>query len=221
MSVLTTLTKKAPQMNTYIAKVGVIAAAGLLCFGTANAAPVNCAENAPQPFTNYMQIDDSMVSACLASGYGNGNDANGVQLGNLTGNASNDPYLYYHAPDGSESAGKSDGANPYNISYNSTTVTFDSSFWDDYSSGAIGFKFGTGGDPDEWFVYQLIAGVTSVDWTFFNVPNQRGQVRGGGLSHVNLYGIPGTTVAAPVTLALLGLGLFALASVRRQRGLFA
>lgn len=210
-------------MKTYIAKVAVVVSAGMLSFGATQAAPINCAET-PLPNYNYMQIDDSQVSACLASGAGNGNDANGVQLGNLTGNPDNDPYLYYTAPAGSESAGKSDGENSYSISYsqnqvngdNSGTVTFNGSFWDDYSSGAIGFKFGTGNQPDEWFVYQLVAGVTSVDWTFFN----EGLVRGGGLSHVNLYGIP-TTVAAPMTLALLGLGLMAVASVRRQRSLVA
>jgi hypothetical protein len=37
-------------------------------------------------------------------------------------------------------------------------------------------------NPDEWFVYALVNGVSSGNWEFVQDPSQ-----GGGLSHVNLF----------------------------------
>ena len=73
-------------------------------------------------------------------------------------------------------------------------------FWTTHSQGAIGFKFGTGNQPDEWFVYKLIPNVSSGNWEFVNVYE-----KGGGLSHMNLYGVP-----EPASLVLLGLGFLSL-----------
>ena len=57
--------------------------------------------------------------------------------------------------------------------------------------------------------------VSSGDWEFVNVFN-----RGGGLSHIQLYGRSPASVPEPGTLALLGLGLLgAGVACRRKQSL--
>lgn len=175
--------------------------AGLVLTGTAGAAPILC-QNVE---LNHMLIDDTQVSACLDAGEGN-----------LTGNPAND--LFLNGVGGAyEFAGKSDETNPFNLSYTQNggtgTWSFDASFWDTNSAGALGFKFGTGDQPDEWFVFSLIEGVSSGDWSFINVFGT-----GGGLSHTNLYSIERVSVPEPASLALLGIGLLALGLASRRRG---
>jgi hypothetical protein len=139
-----------------------------------------------------MEIDDTVVSACMDSG-----------IGNIQGTLPNDLFLLDVGSE-YESAGKSDGSNPFGISYyqsggsigNSGTFQFDASFWDTFATGAIGFKFGTGNQPDEWFVYQLGSGVTSGSWHFFEFDKPGGS----GLSHVNLYGMDRVS-AVPIPAA--------------------
>ena len=165
---------------------------------------------------NHMLVDSSQVSACLDSG-----------TGNLNGNAGGgnpDPFLDGVGSDFGTVAKSDDSAPAYNLQAAGTTGSdgdqspgtwsFDANFWDHHSTGAIGFKFGTGNEPDEWFVYSLVDGITSGDWIFVN---QGGT--GGGLSHVNLYASPGnpTPVPAPGVLALFGLGLALLGVSRRGR----
>lgn len=178
------------------------------CFmvNAANAVPILCQDTAK----NHMSIDNSTVSACLDAG-----------TGNINGNPANDPFL----TGGGTAAGyslvsKDDATNTFNIqttqSGSTGTWKIDASFWSTHSVGAIGFKFGTGNQPDEWFIYQLVQGVTSGNWDFINVFN-----RGGGLSHTNLYATndPPVRVPEPSSLALMFLGLSSIgvAITRRRR----
>ena len=162
---------------------------------TVVADPIYC--SAVSTTKNYMAIDDSEVDACLMSG-----------TGNLTGNPNKDPFLTSAIGQNYSMAGKSDESNPFNITFGADgSWSFDASFWDTYTEGAIGFKFGTGNNPDEWFVFSLEQGVTSGTFEFFNVFGQ-----GGGLSHIILYGVP-----EPATLALFALGLLGIAWTRRRK----
>jgi hypothetical protein len=185
-------------------KMVLIAIGVALLFGASHvlAAPVVCQVET----NNHMIIDSSQVVACLDAG-----------TGNLSGNVANDGFLDGVGSDW-EVLGKSDEApNVYNVSFtqdNGTgTWSFDPSAWDDFGEIAIGFKFGTGGTADEWFVYSVVSGVSSGNWEFVNLGGT-----GGGLSHMTLYGKRDpTTVPEPSTLLLLGAGLVGLGILRRRR----
>ena len=190
--------------------LGSVAALSMFAWsGTAGATAVNCDVDAPNG-KNYMQVDSSKVVACLDAG-----------VGNINGNPGTDAFLLA----GGTAAGWVDaGDGGWSQSGSTGTWTIDGSLWNSYPAGtslAIGFKFGTGNKPDEWFVYRLAYGVTSGDWSFFNLGGT-----GGGLSHVGLYKdecVPGTTgcrppdeVPEPASLGLLGLGLLGLGLGRRK-----
>ena len=168
----------------------------------ASAAAIYCQDTTK----NHMGMDDGDVSACLDAG-----------TGNINGNSANDLFLNGVGTDYFTITKSDDSTVLFGLTFtqsgSSGTFSFDSSFWDNYSGGAIGFKFGTGNQPDEWFVFSLIDGVSSGSWDFFNVFR-----RGGGLSHVNLYasGEP-TEVPEPAALGLFGFGLLLLAANARRR----
>ncbi len=176
---------------------GVLVAAAIEFASPVHAADILCQD----VNNNHMLVDSSYVSACLDAG-----------VGNLTGNPAND--LFITGVGGSYSY---IGTAAWDQNGDSGTFSFGASLWQEYSDIAIGFKFGTGNMPDEWFVYSLQDLVSSGIWTFVNLFD-----KGGGLSHVNLYGIPGDTppggqVSEPSALALIGLSLAAAGLIRRRR----
>jgi len=170
-------------------------AAGCWFAGSAHAVPLLCEDEA----VNHMYVDDSQVSSCLGAG-----------VGNVNGNPTTDDFL---TGEGSGLGLVGIGGASFTQSGSSGTFSLSSSLWDTWSEIAIGFKFGTGNNPDEWFVYALNPMISSGSWQFVNVFG-----RGGGLSHIQLYGIPGgTTVPEPSTLALLGIGMLAAGFARRRK----
>ena len=179
---------------------------GIGMAGTAHSAMIQCATD-PVPGENYMRT--SGVSACLDAGVGEPS---------LTGNLDNDPFLTGGGTAAGYSfVGKDDsGPNPYSVGTDndegglSGTWSIASSFWDNFSSGAIGFKFGGGtkATPNTWFVYELIHGATTGNWEFSG---------NNALSHVNLYGGSAARVPEPATLGLLGVGLLGLGVAARRR----
>lgn len=159
----------------------------------AAAYPVLC-EDAQK---NHMYVDSAYVSSCV--------DAS---VGNVNGNPQTDDFLLKNPS--LPYVGIGDAT--FTQSGSTGTFSLMSSLWNTWDSLALGFKFGTGGKPDQWFVYLLNSDVSWGTWRFVNLFN-----RGGGLSHVQIYGVKPAQVPEPATLGLLGLGILGFAFARHRR----
>ena len=179
-----------------IGGAAALALAAACYMAPAAATPVLCED----VNLNHMLVDSAYVQSCVDAGVGN------------IGNGQNDDFLNAGNTGWTDVTSQ---AGSYGFGQNGSTGTFsfDSSLWNTYSELAIGFKFGTGNQPDEWFVYLLQDLVSSGVWEFVNVFD-----KGGGLSHITLYAGEGTTtVPEPGVLALFALGLLSLGFARRKK----
>ena len=176
-----------------------LAVAASLHASPASAVAVLC-EDTTQ---NYMSVDSQYVSSCVDAG-----------VGNINGNPLTDDFLLANPGINYTSIGDAtftqSGGNTTNG--NSGSFALDASLWNTWESIAIGFKFGTGNNPDQWFVYVLGANVSAGNWSFINTFH-----RGGGLSHTELYGVVRNSVPEPATLGLFGLALAGAAFARRRK----
>jgi hypothetical protein len=177
-----------------ISGAAALALAAAFYMAPAGAVSILCED----PNLNHMLVDSAYVQSCIDAGVGN------------IGNGQNDDFLNAGNTGWTDISGSASLAFSQNGS--TGTFSFDSSLWNTNDSLAIGFKFGTGNQPDEWFVYLLQDLVSSGNWEFVNVFG-----KGGGLSHLTLYSGGETTVPEPGVLALFALGLLSLGFARRKK----
>ena len=186
--------------------MGSMTLSAALLAGSANAGLIAC-----QPASttnNYMKVADISVSTCVDSG-----------MGELTGIDSTDAFLQTNS--GWVGIGGATGAQLTKTSSQITgSFSLDSTLWNSWENLLIGFRFGTGNQPDGWFVYTLNDLVSASTWTFVNV---RGL--GGGFTNAQLYGSgeksvlaqTPTSVPEPGTISLFGAGLICLGLLRLRR----
>jgi hypothetical protein len=178
-----------------ISGAAALALAAAFYMAPAGAVPVLCED----VNLNHMLVDGSYVQSCIDAGVGN------------IGNGQNDDFLNAGNTGWTDVTSQ---ATTFGFSQNGSTGSFffNPALWNTFDEIAIGFKFGTGNQPDEWFVYLLQDLVSSGTWEFVNVFG-----KGGGLSHLTFYAGEGTTVPEPATLLLFSLGLLSLGFARRKK----
>lgn len=198
-----------------------IFASGLLMAGAVAATPIDeisCAKE-PESGTNFMTMDVTQASRCLASGHDNPsftqNSKNDIFLNYDSGTGDTFYQIGYRYIDKIESENVVGG---YKLQFgqgnwnddadSSGSWGFSSELWNVYDSIALGFKFGSGKVADNWFVYKIKPEVRNGEWSYFG--------KGDGLSNVAAYGIKATSVPEPGTLALLSLGIVGLLLARRR-----
>lgn len=186
------------KIQNKIKAIAAIAAVAMLPALPASAAPVACQSTS----NNHMYIDSLFVSSCLDAG-----------SGNINGNPITDDFLLDNPSLGYEGIGSAGGWQVPVVPAlgNFGGFAFDDGLWDSWDSIAIGFKFGTGNRGDNWFVYELNQGVSAGLWGFVNYFH-----RGGGLSHITLYGVE-RSVPEPSMLGLFGAALLGVALARRRK----
>lgn len=177
--------------------------AALVCaaaIGKADAATVNCPGTLATTDREF-SLTTTPGATCLLFG-----------PGNISGSPQTDPFLKSTVGAGFQLLDKTDdtvsGLFP-NLFNNPTSLNSGLSGAFSFNlpplnnwTFAIGFKSGNGQLDPDWAIFLLPDGVTSGTWAISGKQ---------ALSHVNLYGIQGTTVVPlPVPIVLLGSALFGL-----------
>lgn len=192
---------------------GAVLAGALLASSGVRAATVNCPNGAVTG--RYVTVTNAQSGGVCYYQEGNLQNADFPAIG-VTG-------LTLIDKNGAE--GSSPGTMGGSFADDSTSGTWlvAGSLWSSFSSLYLGFHFGNGGGTPDSFVVQLQTNQTGGNWSF----NAIAPATVNGLSNYYLFGVAGNGsgggggggggVPEPATLALLGLGLLGMTTVRRRK----
>jgi hypothetical protein len=141
-----------------LGSVAIVALAAVGYVAPASAVPVNCIDTTH----DYMKVDSSLVSSCLAAG-----------VGNIGQSGGNDPFLNAHS--GWTNIGEGAWTQLTRTGQTTGHVHLRLVLLGRLPALAIGFKFGTGNQPDEWFVYTCSTDLLG-GWTFHQHLSRMGGV---------------------------------------------
>jgi hypothetical protein len=175
----------------------------------ASAVPVSC-PNGPFGSNPGDYQRQATVDPALACEFGVSENPDGdtffgggwTNEGELAGSDGTDDYLTVTLTSGSW------GSAPVEANW-----SIDPEFWEQWGSAVLSIHVGQGqGDPD-WWAWTLPVGTLSGTFEYEILFGQ-----GGGLSNMKLWGrdAPFIDVPEPMSIALLGLGLFVIGSLRRS-----